>query len=193
MPENMKSLNGYMFDAEKLNGKPGSEYASAESLRQLKDDIGDAWAARKTYAMGDYCISGNQLYKCKTAHTAGSAFNANYWDAVNMAAEVKNKFGSNHLATTSFVSESTYKISLYPFNYKDAAIIFGCGGDGQGILITYSNGYIGILHKPSNIEVTAPSADDGYMSFTIKNNHIASESGFLGVIALNNNVKISEV
>lgn len=39
MPENMKSLNGYGFDAAKLNGKPGSEYASAESLSQLKGDL----------------------------------------------------------------------------------------------------------------------------------------------------------
>lgn len=185
--------------------------ASAESVNQLKDDltaehtaranadqalandIGDAWASGTTYAVGDYCISGNRLYKCKTAHTAGSAFNANYWDAVNMAVEVKNKLGSNHLARMIFRSQSTYKISLYSLSYNDAAIIFGCGGDGQGILITYGNGFIGILYKPSNVEVTAPSSNDDYMSFTIKNNYNSSESGFLGVIAINNNVSITEL
>lgn len=88
MPENMKSLNGYRFDAEKLNGKPGSEYASAESLSQLKDDLADAWTSGKTYAVGDYCISDNQLYKCKTAHTAGNVFDPAHWAVVNAASEI---------------------------------------------------------------------------------------------------------
>lgn len=39
MPENMKSLNGYGFDASMLNGKTASEYASAESVSKLKDDL----------------------------------------------------------------------------------------------------------------------------------------------------------
>ena len=61
-----------------------SGVATAEEVSSLKGDIGDAWASGTTYAVGDYCISGNRLYKCKTAHTAGSAFNANYWDAVSV-------------------------------------------------------------------------------------------------------------
>ena len=62
--------------------------ASAEEVSQLKDDIGDAWASSRTYVVGDYCISGNQLYKCKTDHTAGSSFNADYWDAVSLSGEI---------------------------------------------------------------------------------------------------------
>ena len=90
--ENAKSVTW-----ETLSGKPSTfppdshthtleslGAASAESVNQLKNDIGDAWASGTTYAVGDYCISGNRLYKCKTAHTAGSAFNANYWDAVSV-------------------------------------------------------------------------------------------------------------
>lgn len=54
-----------------------------------KSSIGDAWTAGKTYAVDDYCISCNRLYKCKTAHTAGSAFNAAYWGAVSVSGEIK--------------------------------------------------------------------------------------------------------
>lgn len=75
-------------DSNKLGGQISSYYATAESVNSLKDDIGDAWSSGKTYAVGDYCISGNRLYKCKTAHTAGSAFNSGYWDAVSVATEI---------------------------------------------------------------------------------------------------------
>lgn len=50
-----------------------------------KSSIGDAWTAGKTYAVGDYCISNNKLYKCKIQHTAGSVFDTTYWDTVSVA------------------------------------------------------------------------------------------------------------
>ncbi|MGM9623180.1 MAG: hypothetical protein ACI3X2_07675, partial [Butyricicoccus porcorum] len=59
--------------------------ATAEEVSQLKDDLADAWTSGKNYAVGDYCISGNQLYKCKIQHTAVSAFDATYWDTVSVA------------------------------------------------------------------------------------------------------------
>lgn len=59
-----------------------------ENILQIKASIADAWTSGKTYAVGDYCISGNQLYKCKTVHTAGSTFNADYWDAVSVSKEI---------------------------------------------------------------------------------------------------------
>lgn len=53
-----------------------------------KSSIGDVWVAGTTFAEGDYCINGNRLYKCKTAHTAGSAFDVIYWDAVSIAGQL---------------------------------------------------------------------------------------------------------
>lgn len=77
-------------DSNKLGGQIPSYYATAESVNSLKDDLADAWTSGKTYAVGDYCIYGNQLYKCKTAYTAGSAFSADYWDAVSVSGEIAN-------------------------------------------------------------------------------------------------------
>lgn len=182
--------SGMAGDSNKLGGQLPGYYAKQETVNQLSEHISDAWASGTTYAEGDYCISGNQLYKCKTAHTAGSVFNADYWDAVDIAGEVKNKFGSSHFAAKRFNTGTTYKIELDK-NYNDSAIIFGCSSSGEGILITYGNGYIGRLHQPNNIEVTSPSPDDGYRSITIKNN--SNGAGFLGVIAINNNVEITQV
>ena len=48
--------------------------ASADELSQLKSDvvgvsnmISDAWSANKTYAVGDYCIYDNSLWRCTVA------------------------------------------------------------------------------------------------------------------------------
>lgn len=66
-------------------GKAADAKAAGDELNQLKNDLADAWTSGKTYTVGDYCISNNQLYKCKIQHTAGSAFDATYWDTVSVA------------------------------------------------------------------------------------------------------------
>ena len=53
--------------------------------------IGDAWVTSHAYAVGDYCIDGNVLYKCKTAHTSSASYRppyASYWDAVSVASQL---------------------------------------------------------------------------------------------------------
>ena len=53
--------------------------------------ISDAWASGQSYAVGDYRIDGNVLYKCKTAHTSSASNRppyASYWDAVNVGDEL---------------------------------------------------------------------------------------------------------
>lgn len=53
--------------------------------------IGDAWASGQAYAVGDYRIDENVLYKCKTAHTSSASNRppyASYWDAVSVASEL---------------------------------------------------------------------------------------------------------
>ena len=65
--------------------------------------IGDAWVSGHAYAVGDYCIDGNVLYKCKTAHTSTASNRppyASYWDAVSVASElqaIRNKLILPHL------------------------------------------------------------------------------------------------
>ena len=53
--------------------------------------IGDAWVTSHAYAVGDYCIDRNTLYKCKTAHTSSASYRppyASYWDAVSVASQL---------------------------------------------------------------------------------------------------------
>ena len=52
---------------------------NADSAQQSKDIVSDEYSATSTYAVGDYCIHENVLYKCKTAITTGEAFDSNKW------------------------------------------------------------------------------------------------------------------
>ena len=52
---------------------------NADSAQQSKDIVSDEYSATSTYAVGDYCIRENVLYKCKTAITTGEAFDSNKW------------------------------------------------------------------------------------------------------------------
>ena len=99
--------------------------ASAESVSSLKSEIaaqessiGDAWTSGKTYTVGDYCISRNQLYKCKTAHTAGSTFNLGYWITSNVCAEIKANNDTYTIDASKFFADNS-KI--------DTASILKCG------------------------------------------------------------------
>ena len=89
----VKSVNGktgdvVIDDVSKLNGKGAEFYATDEAVDQLSQQISDEWAAGKSYAKGDFCIDGNTLYKCKTAHTAGQTFNETYWQKTNVTQEL---------------------------------------------------------------------------------------------------------
>ena len=52
---------------------------NADSAQQSKDIVSDEYSATNTYAVGDYCIHENALYKCKTAITTGEVFDSNKW------------------------------------------------------------------------------------------------------------------
>ena len=82
-------------NADQLNGNSAEYYATAESVSRLseqiteqKESISDSWTSGKTYAVRDYVIYGNRLYKCKIAHTAGNTFDATYWEAVSLSEEL---------------------------------------------------------------------------------------------------------
>lgn len=54
-----------------------------------QDMISDAYGSTATYAVGDYCIYNNVLYKCNTAIATPEAFTPAKWDATTVADEIK--------------------------------------------------------------------------------------------------------
>ena len=132
-----------LSEAQKTQAKSNIDAASTGELNQLKtdltaeqtaranadqalaNDIGDAWASGTTYAVGDYCIYGNQLYKCKTANTAGSVFSVGYWDAVSvgdMLQILSAKTSDLKLYTSADFASSNDAIAIHS---STSAAVFG--------------------------------------------------------------------
>lgn len=54
-------------------------------LNDLEDSISDAYDETASYAVGDFCINENTLYRCNTAiPTGGEAWTPAHWDAVQI-------------------------------------------------------------------------------------------------------------
>lgn len=81
-------------------------------ISETQDIISDAWSSSKTYAAGEYCISGNKLYKCLVANTGTQPPNTTYWEETTCAEEL-SQLNSNltHYVPVCNFSTSTLKLS----------------------------------------------------------------------------------
>lgn len=63
--------------------------ADAKAIRDvLKADIAPAYSTSATYAVGDYVLYNNALYRCTTAIATAEAWTAAHWTAVNVGGEL---------------------------------------------------------------------------------------------------------
>ena len=70
--------------------------ANKADLTALSNTISDAWNASTTYAVGQYCIYNNSLWKCLIQHSGQAPKTGTYWTNVSVANEitsVNNSFG----------------------------------------------------------------------------------------------------
>ena len=55
---------------------------------KVNSEIGvDAYDNTQTYAVGDYCINANTIYKCTTAISTPEAWNASHWQSTSIMKE----------------------------------------------------------------------------------------------------------
>lgn len=69
----------------------GVEAETATRVNAVKNMITPVFDSSTIYAVGDYCIYNNGLYKCTTAHTG--AWSANDFTSVSVMDEIKNASG----------------------------------------------------------------------------------------------------
>lgn len=50
--------------------------------------VSDAWKSTQTYAVGDYCIYHNALWRCKVQHSNHPPVEGTYWTATSVADEL---------------------------------------------------------------------------------------------------------
>ena len=88
--KNMLGVNagGIAYDSTETYqaGTVGAELSNqSRHLSDLEDSISDAYDATASYAVGDFCINDNTLYRCNTAiPTGGEAWTPAHWDAVQI-------------------------------------------------------------------------------------------------------------
>lgn len=75
-----------------INWQNGTTPINATNMNKLvqEDMITNVYSSSSTYAVGDYCIYGNTLYRCTTAISTAEAWNSAKWALVNIADEIKN-------------------------------------------------------------------------------------------------------
>ena len=78
-------------------GTGALDAAQGKVLKDLVESVlgqqADAYS-KKTYAVGDYCIYENALYKCSTAISSAEDWTAGHWTKTTIAAELKSIVGS---------------------------------------------------------------------------------------------------
>lgn len=88
-----------------------------DDLYYPKDGVADEFDSTKTYAVGEYCIYENKLYKCTAAITTGENFNSAKWEATtigNVIAEIEKEV--NELNSTRHDTSTLHAGSLLTYD-----------------------------------------------------------------------------
>lgn len=101
--------------------------ANKADVTALSNTISDAWDASTTYAVGQYCIYNNLLWKCLVQHSGQTPTEGTYWTKVTVANEITSV--NNSLGGFTPIIDSTGKITgyktkvgadtVFPFNSSD--------------------------------------------------------------------------
>ena len=79
------------------------------------DIISDAWNASTTYAVGQYCIYNNSLWKCLVQHSGQTPTEGTYWTNVSVANEITsvNNSLANGKVKFQVTSDGQLQYSVY--------------------------------------------------------------------------------
>lgn len=89
-----KNGQGSVSPIDNLTSNSTTQPLSANQGRVLnnqkleKEIISDAWDASTTYAVGQYCIYNNSLWKCLVQHSGQTPTEGTYWTNVSVANEI---------------------------------------------------------------------------------------------------------
>lgn len=88
-----------------INWQNGITPINETNMNKLvqEDMITDAYSSSSTYAVGDYCIYENTLYKCTTAIATAEAWNSGHWTAVSVADEIKELTNDTNITVESYL------------------------------------------------------------------------------------------
>ncbi len=111
LPTTAQSLTGAIAELNGVNDDQNTAISlnatniaqvggSVEGVAQLAYTIANVYDSSATYAVGDYAIYQNTLYKCTTAINVGEVFDPAKWTSVKVMSEVGQGGGGSYSAGT---------------------------------------------------------------------------------------------
>ena len=158
--------------------------------------IADDYDSTTTYAVGDYCIYNNELYKCTTAISIAEAWDSSHWTKVNVSDELQSKMDKTNptgVGSFSLNRKADTTIGNYSFaegynttasgNYSHAegagTIASGYGSHAEGIAAIASGDY----SHAEGIGTTASGmyshAEGNHITAQRKSQHVFGEYNIL--------------
>lgn len=65
-----------------------SDLTNKPNIQNAYSNVAYGYNSSSTYAVGDYAIRNDQLYRCTTPITSGEAWNASHWTLVDLGSDV---------------------------------------------------------------------------------------------------------
>lgn len=142
-------------------------------LADIKTNLGDAYSAAATYAVGDYCIYNNIMYKCIVAVTSPEEFDDTKWEITNNGDEFK-QLNSSLMSLVTYRDYTITNITVASQNAVSQTItlptisgysiigscVQSCSGANSGylVIIPKNNNNTVTIYNPLNVSVTATIA-----------------------------------
>lgn len=121
----------FLFNVNEVWQELGDVSVVLAIIDDIFADIAPAFDATSTYAVGDYVIYNDLLYRCTTAHTG--AWAAADFTATNLSEEIKNNKGTVYTAGKYINIDANDEISVNPV-IPDEAFTYTIQQIGDGIV-----------------------------------------------------------
>ena len=148
--------------------------------------ISDAYDNTKTYAVGDYCIYSNILYKCNTAISTPEDFDSTKWDATTVGDEL-GEINSD----LSDISSDLSPISITLTKGNGVTSLYGSAVKISNFVVisfNWSGSLTGSSIPIATIPQTYASLDTYYGGGTIKYNGSTTESAIYVINGSSGNI-----
>lgn len=182
LPTTAQSLTGAIAELKGVNDDQNTAInqnasniaqvgGSVEGVAQLAYTIANVYDSSATYAVGDYAIYQNTLYKCTTAINVGETFDPAKWTSVKVMSEVGQGGGGS--VSADDVSYDNTSSGLSATNVQDA--IDEVSNIQPKFLISNSSNYVDLNTSIAhNSSYTAPA--DGYYFFLMSTSAVGMNS-----------------
>lgn len=123
--------------------------ADSAHIAQNTANFAPAFSEVTSYAVGDYVTYNNVLYRCTTAHTAGT-WVAGHFTQVTVGGELKYPYPSSGIITITAVSETTATATTTYTNIRDNDLLTVIIDDN----VTIGNDFWGTVSGLSSLNLT---------------------------------------